>query len=158
MHAAKIATEFRQKFLKPVVIDMFCYRRHGHNEGDEPAFTQPHMYAKIKQHETVVTKYGRRLVEEGVYSQAEVDAAAANYRKVLDDAFEAANNFKPNKADWLDGKWSGLKRKMPMISCAAIPVSRKKCCNSSAPVYTGARRFQPASCAGAPAQGQKTNV
>ena len=111
VHAAKIATEFRQKFLKPVVIDMFCYRRHGHNEGDEPAFTQPHMYAKIKQHETVVTKYGRRLVEEGVYSQAEVDAAAANYRKVLDDAFEAANNFKPNKADWLDGKWSGLEKK-----------------------------------------------
>lgn len=111
VHAAKVATEFRQKFLKPVVIDMFCYRRHGHNEGDEPAFTQPHMYAKIKTHETVVTKYGRRLVEEGVLSQAEVDAAAANYRQVLDDAFEAANTFKPNKADWLDGKWSGLEKK-----------------------------------------------
>jgi 2-oxoglutarate dehydrogenase E1 component len=69
------------------------------------------MYAKIKTHETVVTKYGRRLVEEGVLSQAEVDAAAANYRQVLDDAFEAANTFKPNKADWLDGKWSGLEKK-----------------------------------------------
>lgn len=109
--AAKVATEFRQKFLKPVVIDMFCYRRHGHNEGDEPAFTQPTMYAKIKTHETVVKKYARRLIEEGVMTQEETEQAINDYRAVLDEAFEAANNFKPNKADWLDGKWSGLEKK-----------------------------------------------
>jgi 2-oxoglutarate dehydrogenase E1 component len=109
--AAKVATEFRQKFLKPVVIDMFCYRRHGHNEGDEPAFTQPTMYAKIKTHETVVKKYARRLIEEGVMTQGETEQAIHDYRAVLDEAFEAANNFKPNKADWLDGKWSGLEKK-----------------------------------------------
>ena len=109
--AAKVATEFRQKFQKPVVIDMFCYRRHGHNEGDEPAFTQPTMYKKIKGHESVVEKYGRRLTAEGLLTQAEFDAAKADYRATLDAAFDAANNFKPNKADMLDGKWSGLEQK-----------------------------------------------
>ena len=109
--AAKVATEFRQKFQKPVVIDMFCYRRHGHNEGDEPAFTQPTMYKKIKGHESVVAKYGQRLMAEGLLTQAEFDAAKADYRATLDAAFEAANNFKPNKADMLDGKWSGLEQK-----------------------------------------------
>ena len=109
--AAKVATEFRQKFQKPVVIDMFCYRRHGHNEGDEPAFTQPTMYKKIKGHESVVAKYGQRLMAEGLLTQAEFDAAKAAYRATLDAAFEAANNFKPNKADMLDGKWSGLEQK-----------------------------------------------
>jgi 2-oxoglutarate dehydrogenase E1 component len=109
--AAKVATEFRQKFLKPVVIDMFCYRRFGHNEGDEPAFTQPTMYKKIKAHDSVVQKYGRRLVAEGLLSEAALDAAKADYRAQLDEAFEAANSFKPNKADWLDGKWAGLERK-----------------------------------------------
>ena len=109
--AAKVATEFRQKFLKPVVIDMFCYRRHGHNEGDEPAFTQPTMYKKIKSHGSVVEKYGRRLVTEGLLPEGGPEAAKAEYRALLDDAFEAANSFKPDKADWLDGKWSGLERK-----------------------------------------------
>ena len=108
--AAKVATEFRQKFLKPVVIDMFCYRRFGHNEGDEPAFTQPTMYARIKNHETVVKKYNRRLVEEGILSENETETAAKAYRALLDEAFEAANYFKPNKADWLGGKWSGLEK------------------------------------------------
>ncbi len=111
VQAAKIATEFRQKFLKPVVIDMFCYRRFGHNEGDEPAFTQPHMYARIKNHETVTKKYGDRLVSQGVMTRAEVDGAAAKYRALMDDEFEAANNFKPDKADWLGGRWMGLQKK-----------------------------------------------
>lgn len=109
--AAKVATEFRQKFLKPVIIDMFCYRRHGHNEGDEPAFTQPHMYATIKTHPTVVAQYAERLIDEGVLSAAETERAAQDYRKLLDAAFDVVNNFKPNKADWLDGKWSGLEKK-----------------------------------------------
>ena len=111
VHAAKIATEFRQKFLKPVVIDMFCYRRFGHNEGDEPAFTQPKMYHVIKTHETVAVKYARQLVGEGLLQEDDVEQAKADYRHVLDKAFDAANSFKPNKADWLDGKWVGLERK-----------------------------------------------
>jgi 2-oxoglutarate dehydrogenase E1 component len=111
VHAAKIATEFRQKFLKPVVVDMFCYRRYGHNEGDEPAFTQPKMYARIKGHQRVAEKYGDRLVEEGVMTREEVDGYSVTCRATLDQEFELAGNYKPNKADWLDGRWSGLQKK-----------------------------------------------
>jgi 2-oxoglutarate dehydrogenase E1 component len=109
VYAAKIATEFRQKFRKPVVIDMFCYRRFGHNETDEPAFTQPIMYKKIAQHPTVVEVYSKRLEQEGVVSAAEAEAMKASYRKRLDENFSASESFRPNKADWLDGRWAHLK-------------------------------------------------
>jgi 2-oxoglutarate dehydrogenase E1 component len=107
--AAKVATEFRQKFHKPVVIDMFCYRRHGHNEGDEPAFTQPVMYKKIATHPSTLEIYAKRLVTEGVVTEGEVEKAKADWRARLDAEFEAGTGYKPNKADWLDGKWSGFK-------------------------------------------------
>jgi len=107
--AAKIAIEFRQKFRKPVVIDMFCYRRHGHNEGDEPAFTQPVMYKKIGGHQTTLDLYSKRLIAENVISQADFDKAKADWRSKLDTELEAGTSYKPNKADWMDGKWSGLK-------------------------------------------------
>ncbi|MFM1815433.1 MAG: 2-oxoglutarate decarboxylase, thiamin-requiring [Pseudomonadota bacterium] len=108
VHVAKIATEFRQRFQKPVVIDMFCYRRFGHNESDEPAFTQPRMYKKIRSHDTVVTLYGNRLVSEGVLAEPELDAMKGQFRAHLDDEFQVSDSYKPNKADWLDGRWSGL--------------------------------------------------
>ncbi len=107
--AAKIATEFRQKFKKPVVIDMFCYRRFGHNETDEPFFTQPLMYKAIATHETIVNIYSKRLIAEGVISQEQFEAMKAEYRKSLDDVFSASEGYKANKADWLDGRWAGLK-------------------------------------------------
>ncbi|MGJ4940803.1 2-oxoglutarate dehydrogenase E1 component [Bradyrhizobium sp. HKCCYLS1011] len=107
--AAKVATEFRQKFHKPVVIDMFCYRRHGHNEGDEPAFTQPVMYKKIGAHPSTLEIYAKRLVAEGVMTEGEVEKAKADWRARLDAEFEAGASYRPNKADWLDGKWAGLK-------------------------------------------------
>ena len=107
--AAKVATEFRQKFHKPVVIDMFCYRRHGHNEGDEPAFTQPVMYKKIAGHPSTLEIYSKRLVAEGVMTEGEVEKAKADWRARLDAEFEAGTSYRPNKADWLDGKWAGLK-------------------------------------------------
>jgi len=107
--AAKVAMEFRQKFKKPVVIDMFCYRRFGHNETDEPAFTQPLMYKRIGGHKTVVAIYGERLVSEGVMTADEFDTMKADYRKRLDEAHAVATGYKSNKADWLDGRWSGLK-------------------------------------------------
>ncbi|MEP0234694.1 MAG: 2-oxoglutarate dehydrogenase E1 component [Parasphingorhabdus sp.] len=108
--AAKIAIEYRQTFGRPVVIDMICYRRFGHNEGDEPAFTQPIMYRKIRKHATTLQIYSERLVKEGVLSADEVEKMKSDWRAHLDGEFEAGNAFKPNKADWLDGKWSGMKR------------------------------------------------
>jgi len=107
--AAKVATEFRQKFHKPVVIDMWCYRRYGHNEGDEPAFTQPVMYKRIAAHPSTLTLYSKRLIAEGVVTEGEVDKLKADWRARLDAEFEAGTSYKPNKADWLDGKWAGFK-------------------------------------------------
>ncbi|MBX6426980.1 MAG: 2-oxoglutarate dehydrogenase E1 component [Variibacter sp.] len=107
--AAKIATEFRQKFQKPVVVDMFCYRRYGHNESDEPSFTQPLMYKKIRQHPTIVEIYSKKLIDEGVVTRADVEKMQADWRAKLDAEYEAAQSYKPNKADWLDGRWSGFR-------------------------------------------------
>jgi 2-oxoglutarate dehydrogenase E1 component len=107
--AAKIATEFRQKFKKPVVVDMFCYRRFGHNETDEPFFTQPLMYKAIAAHETIVNVYSKRLIAEGVITAEEFEAMKADYRKSLDEDFSASEGYKANKADWLDGRWSHMK-------------------------------------------------
>ena len=109
VYAAKVATEYRQKFQRPVVIDMFCYRRFGHNEGDEPSFTQPLMYQKIRAHPTTLEIYGKKLIAEGVVTEAEVEKMKAGWRAHLDAEFEIASSYKPNKADWLDGRWSGLK-------------------------------------------------
>jgi 2-oxoglutarate dehydrogenase E1 component len=107
--AAKVAIEFRQKFHKPVVIDMFCYRRHGHNEGDEPAFTQPVMYKRIGSHPSTLEIYAKRLIADGVMTEGEVEKAKADWRARLDAELEAGSGYKPNKADWLDGKWAGFK-------------------------------------------------
>ncbi len=107
--AAKIATEFRQKFQKPVVIDMFCYRRFGHNEGDEPSFTQPLMYKAIRAHPSTLEIYSKRLAAEGVVTQGEVEKMKADWRARLDAELEASQGYKPNSADWLDGRWAEIK-------------------------------------------------
>ena len=107
--AAKVATEFRQKFQKPVVIDMFCYRRHGHNEGDEPSFTQPLMYKAIAAHRSTLEIYSDKLVGEGVVTAGEVEKMKADWRERLDVELEAALSYRANKADWLDGRWAGFK-------------------------------------------------
>src|SRR5271154_2723789 len=106
---AKVATEYRQRFHKPVVIDMFCYRRFGHNEGDEPAFTQPLMYRNIRSHPTTRQIYAEKLIAEGVVTQGEVDKMRSDWRQRLEAEFEAGQAYVANKADWLDGRWSGVK-------------------------------------------------
>ncbi|KAA9005238.1 2-oxoglutarate dehydrogenase E1 component [Histidinibacterium aquaticum] len=108
VHAAKVATEFRQKFGKDVVIDMICYRRFGHNEGDEPMFTNPVMYKKIKGHKTTLTLYTERLVKDGLIPEGEIEDMKASFQNHLNDEFEAGKEYKPNKADWLDGRWSHM--------------------------------------------------
>ncbi|UWR21699.1 2-oxoglutarate dehydrogenase E1 component [Sulfitobacter sp. S190] len=108
VHAAKVATEFRQKFHKDVVIDLICYRRFGHNEGDEPMFTNPVMYKKIKKQKTTLTLYTDRLVKDGLIPEGEIEDMKAQFQARMNDEFEAGKDYKPNKADWLDGKWSHL--------------------------------------------------
>jgi 2-oxoglutarate dehydrogenase E1 component len=110
VHAAKVATEFRQKFGRDVVIDMFCYRRFGHNEGDEPMFTNPLMYKRIKRHKTTLSLYTERLVSDGLIPEGEIEDMKASFQAYLSEEFEAGKDYKPNKADWLDGRWSHLDR------------------------------------------------
>jgi 2-oxoglutarate dehydrogenase E1 component len=106
--ACKLATEYRAKFKRDVVIDMWCYRRFGHNEGDEPGFTQPLMYEEIRKHPPVSKLYAERLIAEGHIDQAWLDTNEAEFVAVLEDEFEAGKSYKANKADWFEGEWAGL--------------------------------------------------
>ncbi len=108
VHVSRIAAEFRQEFKRDVVIDMFCYRRHGHNEGDEPMFTQPLMYRAIGQHPTTRQVYETQLIKEGAITEEQSGTMVAKFQADLENEFEAAGGYKPNKADWLEGHWSGL--------------------------------------------------
>ncbi len=106
--ACKLAIEYRQKFKRDIVIDMWCYRRFGHNEGDEPSFTQPLMYARIKKHPRVSEVYSERLKDEGVIEAGTAPAMRQEFIDLLDEEFEAGKTYKPNEADWFAGRWSGL--------------------------------------------------
>ena len=110
VEVARAATEFRQQFKKDVVIDLFCYRRHGHNETDEPAFTQPLMYRTIARHPTTRQIYAKRLTEAGVLREGEADAMATRFIAELETQFELAKSYRPNRADWLEGAWAGLEQ------------------------------------------------
>ena len=107
--AAKMCAEFRQEFACDIVLDIVCYRRHGHNEGDEPAFTQPTMYGRIKDMKTTRALYAEKLAREGALTAEASQAMYDSFNQKLDEAFQTAMNFKPNKADWLEGHWAGLK-------------------------------------------------
>ena len=106
--AARLATEFRMEFATDVVIDLVCYRRHGHNENDEPAFTQPIMYKAIKARKTTRTLYAERLAAEGSVTAAQAQEMLDRYNETLEAAYKGAQSYKVNKADWLEGHWTGL--------------------------------------------------
>jgi 2-oxoglutarate dehydrogenase E1 component len=108
VHSARIATEFNQAFNTDVILDIFCYRRFGHNEGDEPSFTQPLMYKKIKDHPCTREIYANQLISEGILTSDRAKEIVNNNNTFLDEEFEAGTTFKQNKADWLEGKWTGL--------------------------------------------------
>jgi 2-oxoglutarate dehydrogenase E1 component len=108
IHCARIATEFRQEFGVDVVLDLVCYRRHGHNEGDEPKFTQPLMYDRIGSHPTARSVYAEKLVAEGVLSQEQADLQMSKFLHEMEVDFESAASYRPNKADWFEGAWKGL--------------------------------------------------
>jgi 2-oxoglutarate dehydrogenase E1 component len=105
---ARMAAEFRMRFATDIVLDIVCYRRHGHNETDEPAFTQPLMYRAIKQTKTTRTLYAERLAVEGVISASDAQAMWDEFARTLEDANAAGQSYKPNKADWLEGHWTGF--------------------------------------------------
>lgn len=106
----RLAAQYRQEFKSDVVVDIFCYRKYGHNESDEPMFTQPQMYKKIGQKTSPATIYAERLIAEGTVTEAEVDAQFEEFKQYFEKQHEIAKDFKPNKANWLEGQWSGLTR------------------------------------------------
>ncbi len=106
--ACKLAIDYRQTFGRDVVVDMWCYRRFGHNEGDEPSFTQPLMYARIKAHPRVSEIYAKRLVAEGVIDAGYAGEVESGFTQTLEEEFEGAKSYKANEADWFAGRWSGL--------------------------------------------------
>jgi 2-oxoglutarate dehydrogenase E1 component len=105
-YCAKVATEYRQKFKRDVVLDIFCYRKYGHNEGDEPSFTQPLMYKKIKEHPSTLQKFADRLISEKVLTKEEFENEKNAYQKRLDEEFEASKSYISNEHDWFTGVWS----------------------------------------------------
>ena len=109
VHVCRLAAEYRNLFKEDVVVDMFCYRRSGHNEADEPMFTQPLMYKKIKQHQTTLNLYKDQLIKEEILTEDEAKIKLSDFKKFLDNEFELSKSYKPNKADWLDGTWTGIK-------------------------------------------------
>ena len=111
VHAAKVAIEFRQTFHKDVVLDIFCYRRFGHNEGDEPMFTNPAMYTRIRRQKTTLQIYTERLVADGLIPEGEIEDMKAAFQAKLNAEFEVGKDYKPNKADWLDGRWKSMHTK-----------------------------------------------
>ena len=108
VHAARVAIEYRQTFHKDVVLDIFCYRRFGHNEGDEPMFTNPAMYATIRKQKTTLQLYTERLVRDGLIPEGEIEDMKAAFQARLNEEFEVGKDYKPNKADWLDGRWKSM--------------------------------------------------
>jgi 2-oxoglutarate dehydrogenase E1 component len=108
VHVAKIATEFRQRFQKPVVIDMFCYRRTATTNRTSRRSPSRFMYRAIRSHPGAVEIYSKRLIKEGVVTEQDVEAMQSRFRAHLDEELVAADSYRPNKADWLDGRWADI--------------------------------------------------
>ena len=108
VRVCQIAADYRQRFKADVVVDIFCYRRHGHNEGDEPAFTQPAMYRAINERPTTRQIYTERLVTEGVLTEQDAERMMGEFRGRLETELEASKSYRPNKADWLEGDWADI--------------------------------------------------
>ena len=108
VYAARVATDFRLKFNRDVVVDLICYRRFGHNEGDEPSFTQPLMYEKIRAHPSTVKVYGKKLIDEKIITNELLNNSIKKFRELLNDQFKNAKDYKP-KIEWFEGTWSAYK-------------------------------------------------
>jgi len=127
VHCARIAMEFRQKFNRDVVVDIICYRRFGHNEGDEPSFTQPVMYANIKKHQTALNIYANKLIKEGTVTQEQFNSMKMQFKNLLDEQFKTAKEYKP-KLEWYAGVWSRYKpeRGKDKRGVTGVPIEKIK--------------------------------
>lgn len=110
VYASKIASEYRARFKKDVVIDIVCYRKYGHNEGDEPSFTQPLMYRKISEHKNPEKVFAEKLISEEVISEELYNREKQAFKTFLEEEFKKAQNYRPAEADWLEGKWGGFEK------------------------------------------------
>jgi len=142
VHCARIAMEFRQKFNRDVVIDMICYRRFGHNEGDEPSFTQPVMYEKIKKHQTAVNIYANQLIKEKIVTKEEFNKMKMKFKSLLDDQFKTAKEYKP-KLEWYAGVWSRYKPERGKDKRGVTGVSIEKIRKIGEKITTIPKEFNP---------------
>jgi 2-oxoglutarate dehydrogenase E1 component len=121
---AELALEFRQTFHRDVVIDMYCYRKHGHNEGDEPAFTQPLLYAKIKNRPTVSAVYTEKLIADGTLKREEAEEIQRQFQEKLDLAQKEMREGPPGKRGMrsFSGVWKAFQpRYQPVAAPTAVP-------------------------------------
>ncbi|MEM7047290.1 MAG: 2-oxoglutarate dehydrogenase E1 component [Pseudomonadota bacterium] len=144
VHVSRVATEFRQRFGKDVFVDMLCYRRFGHNEGDEPRLTQPLMYKKIGEHPTTATIYGQRLAQEGVLDEAKQEKIRSDFLAHLEKQFGEINRYKAGKTDWFEGAWTGLTiaEKSDVRRSGATAVKQEKLTKLSKKIYTPPERLK----------------
>ena len=135
VYAARIATEFRLKFNRDVVVDLICYRRFGHNEGDEPSFTQPLMYKKIRSHPSTVSVYGNKLTNENIISPEELSEYVKKFKDLLEDQFKNAKDYQP-KIEWFEGTWSRYKPKRGQDKRGITGFSTKRLLEISDKIHT----------------------
>ena len=140
VHCAKIATEYRQKFNRDVVIDMVCYRRFGHNEGDEPSFTQPIMYKKIKSHPSTLTLYGKKLTAQGLTSSEKLQKDKIEFKNFLEKEFESSKNYK-SQLKWFDGAWSRFKPGLGKDKRGKSGIDKEKLINVGKKIFTIPKNF-----------------
>jgi 2-oxoglutarate dehydrogenase E1 component len=105
---ACLAADWRAKFKKDVVIDIVCYRRYGHNETDQPSFTQPTMYKAIQQQPTVLSIYTDKLIKEGTFTEKEIDEHRQWVWGMLEKAHDGSKEYKPSPREWLSSSWEGF--------------------------------------------------
>ncbi len=142
VHCARIAMEFRQKFNRDVVLDMICYRRFGHNEGDEPSFTQPVMYKNIKKHETALNIYANKLIKEGTINKEEFNSMKMQFKNLLENQFKTAKEYKP-KLEWYAGVWSRYKPERGKDRRGVTGVSIEKIKEIGEKITTIPKEFNP---------------
>ena len=140
VHCAKIATEYRQKFNRDVVIDMVCYRRFGHNEGDEPSFTQPIMYKKIKSHPSTLTLYGKKLTAQGLTTSEKLQKDKIEFKNFLEKEFESSKNYK-SELKWFDGAWSRFKPGLGKDKRGKSGIDKEKLINVGKKIFTIPKNF-----------------